>query len=294
MKRLIIVTLIVICGLTIGQFFLDKEEEASVLMLMSSTENAFFKEIADYARDLAEKKGMNLILMDSQNDAETEYNNFKKIKNIQVLVLNPTDGELSSKVVLEANARDIPVITMDRQVKKGYVTSHIGSDNMEGGRLGARYLRRIIGPEDVILVLEGIKDTSANAQRMAGFFEAAEFHKIQVDLVRGANFNRKDAYDLVKEEGLLDWATAVFATNDEMALGVLDLCIEEKKYVKIVGFDGSREALEAIESGYMNGTVAQQTFLIADKCMEAVEKVINGESVETISLVDLKMITNNE
>ena len=51
---------------------------------------------------------------------------------------------------------------------------------------------------------------------------------------------------------------AIFAQNDEMALGAVKALSTSGKKAIVVGFDGGDDAKKAVDSGEMTATVAQQ------------------------------------
>ena len=81
---------------------------------------------------------------------------------------------------------------------------------------------------------------------------------------------------------------AVFAHNDEMALGAVK-ALQGKKVI-IVGFDGTDDAKKAVANGEMTATVAQQPDLMGSLAIENAVNVIKGESVPKQIPVDLKLI----
>jgi len=270
------------------------EQNNSIVMLMSSLDNPFFLELSLFAEVEATKKGLNLHILDSENDSDLEYKNFKSfdMEDIDVLILNPTDSEKSSDIVELANEFDIPVITIDRGVIRGEVVSHITSDNYLGGVIAGEYLENILNSTGDIMLLEGILGTSANEDRINGIKEALKETAIKVVYQDTAEFNREVAYELImNNKELLDEINAVFAANDEMALGVLDAVLELDRQVIIVGFDGNKDAINAVINGYLAGTVAQQPDLMATQCIKVVESVLHNETVEEIIHVKLKMIS---
>ncbi|OIK13057.1 hypothetical protein BIV60_14710 [Bacillus sp. MUM 116] len=50
---------------------------------------------------------------------------------------------------------------------------------------------------------------------------------------------------------------AVFAHNDEMAIGVIEPINSSSKDILVIGFDGNDDTLKAIKAGKMDATVAQ-------------------------------------
>ena len=76
---------------------------------------------------------------------------------------------------------------------------------------------------------------------------------------------------------------AVFAHNDDMALGAIEAIKEAGKKpgvdIKVVGCDGVKGAFEAMVAGEMNGTVECNPCLAA-QIFDAAAKLKAGESVE--------------
>jgi ribose transport system substrate-binding protein len=83
---------------------------------------------------------------------------------------------------------------------------------------------------------------------------------------------------------------AVFAQNDEMALGALRAVQASGKDVKIIGFDGTDDGIAAVMRGDLAATVAQQPELIGSLGIETADKILKGETVEAYIPVPLKLI----
>jgi hypothetical protein len=108
-----------------------------------------------------------------------------------------------------------------------------------------------------------------------------------------ANFERAEGLDVT--ENILQAnpdIKGIFAQNDEMALGAVR-ALEGKAGtdVKIVGFDGTEEALTAIQSGKMNATVAQQPDKMGSLGVQNAMKIIDGKSVPKKIPVEVKLVT---
>jgi len=261
-----------------------------IALVISSRSNPFFESIVEYSEFECEKLGYELVVLDSQNDLKLESEHFDEIDAFDVVILNPVEGEGSSEHVIKANQIGVPIITLDRSVERGKVVTHIASDNYSGGRLAGEFIESVIRPEDKLLLVEGIVDTTANKRRVDGINDYLREVDIVIDQTIVANFNRQEAYELTV--GLdLDDIDLVFAANDEMALGVLDAMREKNSFAVIVGFDGTDQAMQAIKSGYIAATVAQQPNLLAKHSIEAVEKILNDETVEEEIYVALKLVS---
>src|SRR5690606_16735304 len=84
---------------------------------------------------------------------------------------------------------------------------------------------------------------------------------------------------------------AVFAHNDEMALGAIEAIQSSGKNIPIIGFDGNDDALKSIEEGKLTGTIAQQPALIGQLAVQAAKDVIDGKEVEKLIAAPLKLVT---
>ncbi|MGO3822817.1 MAG: substrate-binding domain-containing protein, partial [Vibrio casei] len=84
---------------------------------------------------------------------------------------------------------------------------------------------------------------------------------------------------------------AVFAQNDEMALGALRAVQASGKNILIVGFDGTDDGISAVKRGMLGATIAQQPALIGELGVETADKVLKGQTVEKNIPVPLKVIT---
>lgn len=211
-------------------------------------------------------------------------------QGVDLILINPTDSEAVVATVEAANAADIPVITVDRSSEGGDVVAHIASDNIAGGELAGEYLLGLVGEGAQVVELEGIAGSSAARDRGEGFNNIAN-GKLEVVAKQTANFNRAEGLTVMENilQGNPD-VKAVFAHNDEMALGALEAIEAAGKDILVVGFDATGDAVKSVEDGKLAGTVAQKPDLIGQKAVEAAMKSLKGEKVEASIPVELELI----
>ena len=63
------------------------------------------------------------------------------------------------------------------------------------------------------------------------------------------------------------------------------------KPIFIVGFDGTADAVKAVQDGTLAATIAQQPDKMGKIAIDTAQKVIKGEAVEAKIPVDLKVVT---
>lgn len=261
-------------------------------MVVSTLNNPFFVSMKDGATKKAKELGYDLVVVDSQNDASKERSNVEDLiqQGVSALIINPTDSDAVGNSIQVANDKKIPVLTVDRKANKGTVVTHIASDNVKGGKLAADFILEKLGGKANIVELQGIPGASATRDRGKGFHEGVDGKaNVKVVASQAADFDRQKGLNVM--ENIMQATPqfdAVFAHNDEMALGAVK-ALKGKKAL-VVGFDGNDDAKKAVESGEMAATVAQQPDLMGSLAVENAVKVVKGEKVEKEIPVDLKLI----
>ncbi|MCP3669990.1 MAG: ribose ABC transporter substrate-binding protein RbsB [Gammaproteobacteria bacterium] len=269
--------------------------EDSLALVVSTLNNPFFVSLKDGADAKATELGYKLIVLDSQNDPAKELANVEDAlsKGISLLLINPTDSDAVKSAIKAANRKDVPVVTLDRGATGGKVVSHVASDNALGGQMAGELIVKELGGSGKLIELQGVPGTSAARDRGEGFNKAvAAAGGLEVIASQPADFDRTKGLNVM--ENILQAhpeISAVFAHNDEMALGAIKAIQSTKRNILVVGFDGTNDGVTAVNDGSMLATVAQQAALIGEIGVTTAAKVLNGESVEAYTPVALKLIT---
>ena len=272
----------------------DKKDNDSIVigLSVSTLNNPFFVTLTDGAEAKAKELGATLTVVDAQDTASKQASDVEDLiqQKVDLILINPVDSAAVASAVESANAAGIPVITVDRSSEGGEVVSHIASDNVAGGTLAGEYLLELVGEDAKVAELEGVAGSSAARDRGEGFNKAIE-GKLDVVAKQTANFNRAEGLTVM--ENILQAnpdVVAVFAHNDEMALGALEAITASGKDIKVVGFDATDDAVAAVKAGTLAATVAQKPDEIGVKAIEAAVKHLKGESVESSIPVELELV----
>jgi ribose transport system substrate-binding protein len=272
-----------------------KEGKVKIGLSVSTLNNPFFVSLKEGAEKEAKAQGAELLVADAQNDSAKQVNDIEDLiqKGADVLIINPTDSDAVTAAVQSANDANIPVITVDRSANGGDVVSHIASDNVAGGKMAGDFILEKLGKKGKVVELEGIPGSSAARERGEGFHKAVDAVKdIKVVAKQAADFDRAKGLSVMENilQGNKD-IQAVFAHNDEMALGALQaLEAAGLKDVIVVGFDATDDAVKAVKDGKMAATVAQKPVDIGQKGVETAIKVVNKESVEKFIPISLELV----
>ena len=264
---------------------------------VSTLNNPFFVSLRDGAQQAADDAGAELVVSDAQNDTAQQQDDVQNFISQQVsaILVNPVDSDAVVPAVEAANDAGIPVIALDRKASGGDVVATIASDNVQGGRMAGEELIRLVGSGNVAQ-LEGIPGTDPARDRGQGFQEAIDTQSsVKVVASQTADFDRSEG--LTVTENIMQANSdikGIFAQNDEMALGAVQALGDQAgDDVKIAGFDGGEDALNAIQDGTMNATIAQQPDKMGSLGVETAISVINGESVEENIPVEVNLVTQD-
>ena len=265
----------------------------SIGLAVSTQNNPFFVTLVEGAQAAADKLGVTLTVADAGDDVTKQVSNVEDLvaTGISVLIINPVDSDAVTGVVEAAMAKGVHVISVDRAVNGVDIACQIASDNVLGAELATQYIVDTLGEGVKVAELEGIPGASAAIDRSAGFHNIADT-KLDVVAKQTANFDRTQGMSVM--ENILQAngdIQAVFAANDEMALGAVEAISGAGKKVMVMGFDATDDAIEAIKAGRMAGTIAQQPALIGSTAVENAVKLIGGESIAKIIPVEVTLIT---
>ena len=276
-------------------FVFQASAKENIALVISTLNNPFFVTLKEGAVKKANELGYDLVVLDSQNNPAKELANVEDtiVKGTKIILINPTDSEAVGNAVLAANKANIPVITLDRASVKGQVVSHIASDNIAGGKMAGDFIVNKLGKQAKVIQLQGIVGTSASRERGEGFNQSQQENKFTILTAQPADFDRAKGMN-VMQNLLTAYPTvqAVFAENDEMALGAMRaIQTAGRTDILVVGFDGTDDGIKSVERGKLAATVAQQPDKIGAIGIEIADKVIKGEKVSPSIPVDLKLIS---
>lgn len=263
-----------------------EKKEASELKVgasISTLNNPFFVSVKEGIVDLADENDTKTVVVDAQNDSAKQSNDMDDLiqQGVDVILVNPVDSSAIQPAVEAANAANIPVITIDRSSDGGEVLTLVASDNVKGGEMAAQFILDKIGENGRVVELEGVPGASATRERGKGFDEFAD-GKLEVVEKQSAEFDR--AKGLTVMENILQSTKdiqAVFAQNDEMALGALEaLEAAGKTDVIVVGFDGNEDGVKAVKDGRLNATIAQQPEEMGRIALQAAYDHFSGKKLD--------------
>jgi len=251
----------------------------------ATQQSPFYVALTDAAKAEAQAQGNEFFYADANGDVTKQNNDVQDLitRGINVLVINPVDPMGVTPSLTAAEAAGIKVVTVDRPVESG-AAAFVGRDNKAMGQLVGKAAVETLGPSGgKIIQIQGDAGGAVARDRGEGFKTAVSAQP-NIAVVDGpyADYTRSKAVtamqDLLQAHPDLK---AVYAQNDDMALGALQVLTENhRKDVKVFGVDGLMEAVRAIAAGdqYI-ATALNDPNAEGQLAVQTAVKAARGESV---------------
>jgi ribose transport system substrate-binding protein len=231
-----------------------------------------------------------LVVTDAQKQTSKQVSDVEDLiaRRVGAIFLAPREFEGLAPAIQAAKRAKVPVFLIDREAAGtpgvDYVTV-LKSDFVEQGRRAAEWLANHTNGKAAIVELIGTSGSSVASDRKKGFMnEIAKHPDMKIIESQDGDFSRAKAQNVMQNiiQAKGKQITAVYAHNDEMALGAIQALkaagMQPGKDVLIVSIDGERAALEAIIRGEMNASVESNP-RFGPLAFDTLEKYLRGEKL---------------
>lgn len=250
--------------------------------------------------DEGKERGVTVKFSDAQGKQAGQISALNSFvaQKVDAIILAPVVETGWEQVLASARNAKIPVILVDRGVDvpdDSLYTTLIASDFVEEGRRAGEWLAKRTEGKANIVELQGTPGAAPANDRNKGFVEAIANHpEMKISRSQTGEFNRTKGKEVMEAFLKADATiTAVYAHNDDMALGAIQAIEEAGKKpgtdILVVSIDGMKEIVAAIAEGKANCTVECNP-LLGPAAFDAVEKVIAGETLEKKIIVEDQLI----
>jgi erythritol transport system substrate-binding protein len=264
----------------------QKDSGGLIAIITPAAENPFFKAEADAAAAKAKELGYGTSVASHDDDPnkQSELIDAAISRKASAIILDNAGADASIGPVRKAKDAGIPVFLIDREINEtGIAAAQIVSNNSQGAQLGAQqFVKSLDGKGKYVELLGKESDTNAGVRSQGYKDVLSQYPDLKRVAQQSANWDQQEAF--TKMETILQRnrdIDGVIAGNDTMALGAVAALksagLLDK--VKVVGFDGSPDAISAVKKDNMVATVLQPAALIAEMAVEQADKMIKtGET----------------
>ncbi|MCB8836311.1 ABC transporter substrate-binding protein [Aurantimonas sp. VKM B-3413] len=311
MRNLIRSTVLVAAMGLAGMAQAQEKKDFKITLVPGLTTDAFYITMNRGAQAAAEALG---ITVDFQGAEEfdpvlqTPVLDAVIARQPDAILIAPTDSTQMIEPLRRANQAGIPVVTVDTYVGNGkyqtgsgdadFPLSYIASDNLEGGRMAARFMADKIGGKGKVYVSNVRPGISTTDQREQGFKqEMAENHP-DVEVL-DTQYNENDA-SLAASQFQAVLArnpdiSGVFGANLFSAIGAGNGVASASKQddVTVIAFDAPRSIVDNISSGLVDAAIAQHPAEIGYYGVMTAYAALTGQSVPTTIGTGFTVIDKN-
>ena len=228
---------------------LAKQKSDTVGLVVEDIGNPFFTEAAKQIESALHKAGYSMLLTTSGWSDERE------VELVRTLVRNRVDGVILSPVSAESTSTyllqryGVPFVLLNVHSTNPRICS-VCTDDEHGGRLAARAL--LNARPELLVCLQGFPHETTFS-RVRGFIQevdrtpsGAERKRVVIDNVRTYDEGYDVVGRLIQYERIQAHRTGLFATNDDVAMGVIaalrDRGVPIPSQVAVVGYDDIPQA----------------------------------------------------
>ena len=285
---LLTATVIAVICLTVSCGRAGRPKTIDIALVTKALDSEWWQRVKSGAEDAArDNPGVKLSVLAPERevniDQQVSILENQITKGVSALAVAPAGASEVLPVLDRAKAAGIPVLIVDTDINWPSKLSYIGADNQRAGRLAGEFIVKALGEKGQVVVIRGILGVATHEDRLAGFLAAiGKAPGIHCIAVQPANSERTLGMSVM--ENMLTShpdLRAVFATNDQMALGAVEAIAARRLTGKvvIVGVDATSEAVRAVQEGRLTADVAMHPEVLGRSAVEAAIKAARGEPV---------------
>ncbi|WP_430813848.1 LacI family DNA-binding transcriptional regulator [Carboxylicivirga sp. RSCT41] len=262
---------------------LQQKKSNNIGVVVPEFRNAFFPDVITGIQDIMLPLGYQVLIMQSNESAETELSNVKTLYNNMVdgLIISFSSETQKTSYYKSIIEQGFPIVQFNRVIDK-LNTSKVVFDDYAWAFMATEHL--ILQGYKNIIHLKGPKHLTFSISRAKGFEDAMKKHK----LFKGVEYfydsgvtiesGKRVMKSIIAEDKVPD---AIFAVTDPVALGAMIVMkehdIQIPKQVGVVGFSESRLS-EVIQPSLT--TIKQPTYEMG----QAAAKLLIQEIETNISI----------
>ena len=261
---------------------LAKNTSNSIGLILPDITNPYFPMVARGVEDAVHLQGYSLFISNTDNNPTLEKEYIEKMIRQQVAGIILISSSLDNQSVHELTKQDIPVVLCDR-INKNLPFDTVTIDHYQAAREAVAKLIEL-GHRD-ICHLAGPKNVFSSEMRKKAYLDLMEEKNLPAMVLHG-DFNYESGFSLAKSLIKEKVPSAIFASNDLIALGAMNALYEEgfriPEDISIIGFD---DILFAKISRPQLTTISTPAYQLGSSAVGLLFERIKGVRAEPINLI---------
>lgn len=256
----------------------------------------FIVNINDAMQKKAEELGIELITVDAEKSPLKQIEQIESFiaQKVDAIILNPCELEASSPAVAKALAAGIPIVNVNSETTTK-PTAFVGSDDTESARIAMKFIAEKLAGKGNIVMINGQMGQAAQILREKGAIEILkDYPNLKIIATQTGEWDRAKSMDLMENwiQTYGDKINAVFAQNDEMAMGAMKALQDAglKSKVIVVGIDAIADALQAVKKGDLDATVFQDAKQQGVGAIETALKLAKKQPFDKNVMIPFKLV----
>ena len=287
MKRYFVIPFMVIYAVLYTASGFCAEKNITIGISLPTQREEHWVRDAEKMKAVAKAEKVKALLQICDNDAARQMAQCENLitKGIDILVLAPHDATSAAAIVEKAHAAGVKVISYDRLVLDADVDLYMSVDNMEVGRLMARYLVKRVPKGNYIVFGGAPTDNCAKLVNQGA-------KEVLSPSVKSGDIK------IVMDQWITDWQPtiamnltenaltsnhnnidAILAPNDNTAGGIIQALatVGLAGKVPVTGQDAELSAARRIVAGTQSMTIFKNSEVIAEETVKIAIKMAKGE-----------------
>ena len=271
-----------------------------IALIQQHQTNAFQIAVTEAAEAKAKELGVDLTILSADQDAQKQISQIEQCvsEGYQAILFEPVDPDGlgdAAQAAADKGVIMINVISACTDWENHGISALSCGDNVTAGETEMQHVADLLGGKGNIAILTGPSGDAGGLQRLEGYENVLKNYPDMVQVVEPADCQ----WDTASAQGTVEsWLSAydldaIICENDGMAVGAGNAAGADSGII-ITGVDGTPDGFEAIKDGRITGTVSQDGGAMAANGIEAACKLIDGETLESNTIITTNIWIDKE
>ena len=294
---LLLLAVTLICGCSKQQSSAPSsvsKDRLTIAVIPKGTMHEFWKTVHAGAVKASKELDVEIIwkgpIKEDDRDAQISVVEDFISKGVSGIALAPLDDAALRAPVKNAVKSNIPVVIFDSGLQGSDFISFVATDNFKGGQIAGEHVGKLLNGKGNVIMLRYNEGSASTMEREKGFLDAiAKFKDIKVvSSNQYGGVTPESAYK-ASENLLSRFKTSdgisvdgIFCPNESTTFGMLR-ALQDGGYagkVKFVGFDASKQLIDGMTKGQIDGLVVQNPMHMGYMAVKTLVENLQGKQVE--------------